>query len=197
MMNRKGAWITVPVFTVLLASAGLLLADREGHDDDDAGVESYFAQWMTPDRIEKNGQYSKLYREECGSCHFPFQAAFLPVHSWQAIMQGLDDHYGDNAELSDELTLQITDYLVNNAAGRIDREIPHKVLYSLRFTPNPMRVTETAFFQHEHREIPPRILRQGDTELSFANCDSCHPRALEGYYNEDDVRIPGVGRWDD
>jgi hypothetical protein len=196
MMKRKSIWILVPVFAVLLTVVGMALADRGEHRSDDDGDRGFFRRLM-PQRMAYNTQHSQLYVDECGSCHFPFQAGFLPADSWRELMGGLQDHFGENAELAKDVAQQITEYLLANAAGVVDREIPNKAMWSTRFTPNPMRITETAFFRHEHREIPPRILQQEGNELSFVNCDSCHTRALQGSYNEHEIRIPGIGRWED
>ncbi len=195
-MNRKTLWVLLPISVMLLAGAGLVLADRDG-DDDDYRKGWFFPRWMTPQRMAYDSESGKLYKEECGSCHFPFQPGFLPASSWQEMMQGLDDHFGENAELSEQANQQITQFLLSNAAGEVNREIPNKVMWSLRYTPQPKRITDTAFFRHEHREIPPGVMQRRENLLSFANCDSCHTRALQGSYNEHEIRIPGIGRWDD
>jgi hypothetical protein len=194
-MRRQWVWIVLPIAIVILAGVGLVKADRDGYDDD--AERSFFSRWLMPQRTAYNSEEGQLYQEECGSCHFPFQAGFLPAASWQGIMQDLHGHFGDNAELSDGDTQRITQYLVANSAGQVNGEIPNKIMWSLRYSANPSRITETAFFRHEHREIPPGILRQKEREISFSNCDSCHTRALQGSYNEHEIRIPGVGRWDD
>ena len=196
-MMRRLTWVLLSIFAVMLVATGLVLADRDGDDDDERHERRGFYRWMRPEPMIHNAQYSQLYLEECGSCHFPFQAGFLPANSWVRIMQGLGDHFGENAELADDTRQRITEFLVANSAGAVDGEISNKAMWSLRYTPEPMRITETAFFRHEHREIPPRILHQEGRELSFANCDNCHTRALQGSYNEHEIRIPGVGRWED
>ncbi|MGD8910967.1 MAG: hypothetical protein PVI92_16655 [Chromatiales bacterium] len=194
-MKRQWIWIVLPLTIVSLAGIGLVQADRDASDDD---VErGFFSRWLMPQRMAYESGDAQLYEEECGSCHFPFQAGFLPAASWRELMQGLQDHFGENAELSDEDTQRISQFLFAHSADRVKGEIPHKVIYSLRYTPNPKRITDTAFFRHEHREIPPAMLGQQEREISFSNCDSCHTRALQGSYNEHEIRIPGVGRWDD
>jgi hypothetical protein len=185
------------VAILTLAGVELVKADRDGYDEDDYAERGFFSHWLMPQRTAYNSEESQLYQEECGSCHFPFQAEFLPAASWQGIMRGLHDHFGDNAGLSDEDTQRITQYLLLNAAGQAKGEIPNKVIWSLRYSANPSRITETAFFRHEHREIPPGMLRQKEREISFSNCDSCHTRALQGSYDEHEICIPGIGRWDD
>jgi hypothetical protein len=36
-----------------------------------------------------------------------------------------------------------------------------------------------------------------DDVASFSNCQACHRGADAGIYNEHQVVIPGLGRWDD
>ena len=199
-MKKRMIILLLPLTVILLAGAGFVLAER-GESENEHEYEregGYFSRWMDRDKaMAFDTADGKLYREECGGCHFPFQPQFLPAESWQTIMSSLDDHFGDNAELSAEKNQRILDYLTMNAAGNVDQKIANKAMWSLRYTPHPKRITETAFFRHEHREIPPRILDNKGEKISFANCDTCHTRALQGSFSEHEIRIPGVGRWDD
>lgn len=56
------------------------------------------------------------YLEECGSCHFAYQPGLLPARSWTKVMAGLENHFGENAELPPEDVKSLTDYLLKNAA---------------------------------------------------------------------------------
>jgi hypothetical protein len=196
-MNRTIKAALLSLALVSLASAGMVLADKDSYDDDDRERRGFFSRWSGSNSMAYNSQDRQLYEEECGSCHFPFQPGFLPADSWQRLMEGLEDHFDENAELSDEKAQRISAFLLENAADRSDREISSKVMWSLRNRPAPIRITETAFFQHEHEEIPARFLTRQEPALSFVNCDSCHTRALQGSYREREIRIPGIGRWDD
>ncbi|MES9975140.1 diheme cytochrome c [Candidatus Thiodiazotropha sp. LNASS1] len=199
-MKTKIFWLLLALlFALTLLGNGLVLADRDGsrEDDDDWG-EQLFRGWFKSANKPNHNQYSQLYQEECGSCHFPYQPVFLPAASWRTMMGKLDDHFGENAELSEEDQATLSSYLISNAADRINREIPKKVMWSLRSSPVPERITETGFFKHEHNEIPYSVRNKNSGEkLSFSNCDSCHKKALQGSYNEHEINIPGIGRWDD
>ena len=81
--------------------------DNDNHDDDDH------------DRGEKKRRYQKrngndskhygehyltpannpIFKEECGGCHFTYQPELLPSGSWNKILEGLEDHYGEVIEL--------------------------------------------------------------------------------------------------
>src|SRR6478752_5259908 len=58
----------------------------------------------------------KLFGEECGACHMAYPPQFLPARSWQAIMQALPRHFGENAGLDPEAARKIREYLAANAA---------------------------------------------------------------------------------
>jgi len=59
--------------------------------------------------VNKNPQY----QEECGSCHMAYQPGLLTASSWSRIIQGLDNHFGDNAELDDDTQLSILQFIRN------------------------------------------------------------------------------------
>jgi hypothetical protein len=133
-----------------------------------------------------------VYAEECGSCHMTYPATLLPTKSWKKIMAELDDHFGESAELDAQTRQQIEDYLVHESA-RISRR---KLLRNLGDAA-PLRITELPYFVHEHDEIPVRLVAGNDKVISLSQCNACHRGAERGRFDEDDVVIPGVGRWDD
>lgn len=134
-----------------------------------------------------------VYLEECGSCHLAYPPGLLPSASWQKVMDGLEDHFGDNAELDAETSDAIRDYLDRHAAetgfGKRAKKFADKSA--------PLRISETAYFRDEHDDVPMRLVRDNPEVGSFAQCDQCHQRADKGDFDDDNVRIPGYGRWDD
>ncbi len=139
-----------------------------------------------------------LYAEECGSCHFAYPAGLLPSSSWQKVMQGLDDHFGDNAELDTQTQDVITEYLVNNAAESSNYRRSHAIMKSLRMTDTPpLRITDTPYFKREHREIPEKIINLAEIGGNLSQCNACHQKADKGSFNEHEIVIKGFGKWDD
>jgi len=139
---------------------------------------------------------SAPYQEECGGCHFAYQPGLLPAASWQRIMDGLADHFGENAELDQETAVQLRAYLIANAADRVGTGRSPGIANSLRGSA-PLRFTETTYFRRQHHEIPARAVKDNPEVGSFSRCDACHTGAAEGSYDEHGVRIPGFGRWED
>jgi Dihaem cytochrome c len=138
-----------------------------------------------------------LYVDECGACHFAYPPGLLPARSWEGVMTGLRDHFGDNAELAPDVAARLTRYLTEHAADRGADRRGAWVLRSLGANDAPLRITELPAFRGEHREIPARLVADNQDVGSLSRCEACHTRAARGYYNGRDVRIPGYGRWDD
>ena len=42
------------------------------------------------------------YTENCGACHFAYQPGLLPSGSWDKILKGLADHFGEAVEFDPE-----------------------------------------------------------------------------------------------
>lgn len=132
------------------------------------------------------------YQEECGSCHMAYPARLLPPQSWQRIMAGLQDHFGENAELDETTRQQLEAYLVEVAQGT-----QYRRMGSPSVAPWPLRITELEGFKYKHNEIPARLIRDNDKIASMSQCNACHSGAERGNFDEDNVVIPGYGRWDD
>ena len=133
-----------------------------------------------------------LYAEECGSCHMPYPAMLLPRQSWRKIMAGLEDHFGENAEFDAATHREIEDFLVAESG----RASYRKLFRNLRDAA-PLRITGLPYFVHEHDEIPARLVAGNERVKSLSQCNACHLEAERGRFDEDDVVIPGFGRWDD
>ena len=109
-------------------------------------------------------------------------------------MNGLEDHFGENAELDDETRQSIESYLISSVSAGKGKY--RKMLRNLG-NKTPLRITQLPYFIHEHDEIPSRFIQRNDKVVSLSQCNACHNGAEKGWFDEDDVVIPGVGRWDD
>jgi len=113
------------------------------------------------------------------------------------MMTQLDDHFGDNAELETEVNQRITDFLLNNSADKSEYRRSRKLINSLAKSDTPLRITEIPYFKHEHNEIPAKMVKDNKQVNSLSNCNACHTKAEQGLFDENDILIPGFGRWDD
>jgi hypothetical protein len=177
-----------------IAAAGLVISSQYERDYDERGEHDSNGYGFNRQDVAPV-QYT-LYQEECGGCHFAYQPGLLPATSWQKLMDGLADHFGENAELDAGTVAQLRGYLIANAAERANTGRSRGIVNSLRGD-TPLRFTDTAYFQRQHDEIPARAVADNPEVGSFSRCDACHTGAKDGSYDEHTVRIPGWGRWDD
>lgn len=136
-----------------------------------------------------------LYSKECGSCHFAYQPGLLPSASWKKIMGSLDNHFGDNASLAPQDTDSILKYVTDNSAENANTPRAAKIASSVSGAA-PGRITEIPYIVRKHRELSPRTFKENKEVKSFSNCKACHTRAAEGFYSEDQVKIPGNSNWE-
>ncbi len=124
-----------------------------------------------------------LVKEECGSCHLAFAPSMLPARSWQRMMGGLKNHFGDDASVDAQTAQAITDYLTQNAGDAAGRRYSGKLLDGIAPNATPLRITELPAWQRKHRKVPDWEWRHKDVR-SKANCTACHADAERGYYDE-------------
>jgi hypothetical protein len=179
--------------TFLFTMALQFAVSDDGGEYDEGGTFSSILQRNKDVAPVTNMKYEK----ECGDCHMPYPAGLLPARSWQKIMGGLDDHFGDNAELDTALNQEITGYLMRNSADQSTYRRSRRIMRSLSSDQAPLRITELSYFRREHREIPKRMVVKNPEVNSLSNCSACHQRAIQGSFSERDIHIPGYGRWDD
>jgi hypothetical protein len=119
--------------------------------------------------------------KECSACHMVYQPQMLPARSWQAIMTGLDDHFGENASLDQAVADDITAYLTANAADAPGSK--SRWLRGLKDTDTPLRISDTPRFRRAHGEVSEAVYKRKDIG-SKSNCAACHQGAEAGHYNE-------------
>ena len=179
----------------LLLTASLVMGDDDKYERGERG-EGYFSQSFGK-KLDVAPVDNATYKEECGSCHFVYQPGLLPARSWQKMMGDLENHFDENAELDKDTQAELTIYLVENAADHANYKRSKRIMGSLGKNDIPLRVTETPYFIRKHDEIPKRFLQDNPELGSFSECAACHVNADKGSYEDDEVRIPGVGKWDD
>ena len=138
-----------------------------------------------------------LYKEECASCHMAYPAMLLPARSWQKIMDNLDSHFGENATLDPKTQRILNQYLQAHSAEVSNSRRASKILKQTPHDGTQVRISTLPYIQHKHDEIPSRLIQSNPQVNSLSNCAACHQGAEQGAFDDDNVRIPGYGRWDD
>ena len=191
-MNK---YITGAGIVGIILTVSLVIADNDKYEKNER-EEGYFSQLFGKNLDVAPVKYAK-YKEECGSCHFAYQPGLLPARSWEKMMGELDNHFDENAELDKDTQNELTLYLIGNSADHADYKRSNRIMNSLGKNDAPLRITVTPYFIRKHDEIPKNILQNNPKISSFSQCAACHVNAEKGSYEEDEIHIPGVGKWED
>jgi hypothetical protein len=162
-----------------------------------AHAEGDWRHWFSLERAKEIAPMTdETYNEECGACHFAYQAGLLPAASWQKLLDAtaLQDHFGDNAELEESVRRHILEIVVSNAADNSYTKRSRKIMASLHGQA-PLRITEVRYIHEKHEDIPARLIKGNPDVKSLSQCDRCHQKAKDGNFDDDTVMIPGHGYW--
>lgn len=160
--------------------------------------EGFFASFFS---LERKNEVAIVtdndYIEECGSCHFAYQPGLLPEASWRKLMaaDALEDHFGDNAELDEDVRNHIEDILINASADKSRYKRSKKIMASLRDDKAPIRIINVPYIKRKHHEIPDNLVKGNEQVKSLSYCNKCHTKAAAGNFDDDAVVIPGYGNW--
>jgi cytochrome b len=133
------------------------------------------------------GPLDPTYAQECGSCHMAYPPSLAPSPRWNAIMDGLPDHFGEDASLEAALASRIRAYLTMNAAEKWDTRAAHELQRSN--LEDPLRLTATPFWIRMHREISESVFKSRAVGAKGA-CEKCHSDASTGRFDPQDIHIP-------
>jgi cytochrome b len=133
------------------------------------------------------GPLDPTYVEECGSCHMAYPPSLAPSPRWIAIMDGLADHFGEDASIEPGLASRISAYLTMNAAEKWDTRAAHELQGSN--PQDPLRLTATPFWTRMHGGIPESVFKSRAVGARGA-CEKCHSDASMGRFDPQDINIP-------
>ena len=119
-------------------------------------------------------------RKECGACHMAFQAGFLPARSWDRMMGGLSDHFGEDVSLPESQMRAIRDYLIANAGDAAGGGRSARYMQWVMPGGTPQRITENPDFLRKHRFAD--AVWKDPKVMTRSNCLACHRDAERGLY---------------
>jgi hypothetical protein len=120
--------------------------------------------------------------KECGACHMVYPSQFLPSRSWQALLSGLGNHFGENASLDSSTSKVILDFLTQHAADMPGQD--NRFLRGLANSVTPLRISDTPYWIRRHSEIPPEVFTHPKVQ-SKSNCGACHQDAAKGGFEDE------------
>ena len=189
-MNRARKWVIFLVVLLLMTNGGFYIALADGDEHKERkryqkryrnDSKHYGKRYLTPVN-------NPTYKEECGGCHFAYQPELLPSGSWDKILAGLEDHFGEFIELNPDSKKIIAEYFKANTADHSSAKRALKIMRSLG-NRTPLRITQIPYIQQKHHEVSPKVLER-DSIGSLSNCSACHTTAEKGIYQDDYVEIP-------
>lgn len=136
-------------------------------------------QSVQADALRSAG-HNATWQKECGACHVAYPPHLLPAASWRETMGSLERHFGTDASLEPAQAKEVLDFLTAHAGRRPAVGKDGKPL---------LRLTETAWFRHEHDEVPARLWKDSRVKHP-SNCAACHRDAESGDFSERRLRLP-------
>jgi cytochrome b len=125
---------------------------------------------------------NQTYQAECGACHWSYHPSLLPRSAWTSIVNGLDNHFGEDATLPADQVQEIATYLNTYAAEAWDAEAANRLANAS--AGEPTRITKSPYFVAKHSGVDPAVFeRRG-------NCIACHQDANTGRFDDHAIAIP-------
>jgi len=125
-----------------------------------------------------------VVKKECGACHMAFPPQFLPRRSWQKLVDGLANHFGEDAALPEAQRAAVLRYHLENAADAPGAgRAAAKFASSIPAGETPLRITETPRWVREHRKVKPDRWKSPEVK-SRVNCLACHKDAERGIWED-------------
>jgi len=125
----------------------------------------------------------------CGDCHLPFHPSLLPARSWDRMLDEQGDHFGEDLVLDADTVATLRAFALANAAEAGATETAVRALRSTPADRAPQRITETAWWQTAHADIPPAAF-ETEPVRQAARCDACHRDARDGTFLDGAMAVP-------
>ncbi|MCF6198620.1 MAG: cytochrome b/b6 domain-containing protein [Hyphomicrobiaceae bacterium] len=130
---------------------------------------------------------NSAYASECGECHHAYHPSLLPESSWNKILTGLSDHFGEDASLDREVVKILNQYLKLNAARHWDTEAANNLRRVS--AKDPLSITASPYWVLRHKDIDERVFKRNKI-ASKGNCIACHIDAGSGRFDDQMINVP-------
>ena len=129
---------------------------------------------------------NEAFVNECASCHTLYPPNLMPKKSWELIMSDLENHFGDDASLDEELNKNILAFLLKNSSETSTMENSWKFLNSIG-DKDIIAISKTTYWDKRHKDIPKEIF-DNEKIKSKANCKACHSDIEKGLIEDENIK---------
>lgn len=136
-------------------------------------------------QLSQNAQWQK----SCSECHLAYHPSLLPARSWQRLLDGQGDHFGEDLFLEPKTVAALRAYAAGNSAEQTQREASWRTLQSLAPGESPLRITDTPYWKQVHRDIDAAVWKRPSVN-GKSNCAACHRDAGQGGFMNGAMRLP-------
>jgi mono/diheme cytochrome c family protein len=178
---RAGA-MTSPLVAARPVRASLVLAAMSA-----MLVPAMIAASHLPVRGVPAEQLDATYAKECGACHSAHHPSLAPAAAWLKIIDGLSDHFGENASLEPNQIAHLRAYLAANGAEVWDTKAAN--LLRVPDAPGSLRITHTEGWKSIHQWVAPAAFASKAVNGKL-NCAACHTDAASGRFAPRSISLP-------
>ena len=102
-------------------------------------------------------------------------------------MAGLEDHFGEDARLEQQVADDIIAHLTTHAAEAWDTEASNRFS---RVSPTaPYQISATPYWVRKHDEVGEEVFKRKGIG-GRSHCASCHRDAATGHFDDQNIEIP-------
>lgn len=134
---------------------------------------------------------NSAFAEKCSKCHKNYPPFMLPQASWEKLMDGLDNHFGEKItenNISKSAQASIKWYLMSNSAEYSTHKLGQKTLASLGEM-RPLSITKSPYWRDAHAHLDSALFKS-PTVKDKSNCFVCHKDFEYGIFDNMLIQLP-------
>ena len=176
--------LTVILISSVIASSALAEEPRYEYSSD----RPFYSDWFVKQEMPVV-DHSPTRQYCSGGCHWTFLPGLLPERSWAAMMESLEDHFGEKVELPPETRQAILEYLSRGSAEFTESRVSIKILDSIG-EKTPPRVSTIPYIQKKHEDVEEDAWQHASI-AGRSNCVACHRNVeADGLFDEHELEYP-------
>lgn len=134
---------------------------------------------------------SPIFADKCTKCHKNYPPYMLPQASWEKLLDGIDNHFGEEITENNITKVEqksIKEYILSHSAENSSHKLSFKTLASLGEM-RPVSITKSPYWREVHEGIDAAIFKQPNIKKK-SNCFACHIGFDKGLFDVKLIVIP-------